>query len=272
MSERTFFPNPGERTFCPNPDRTFFPNPARTFLPNPQRTFFPNPARTFFPNPARTFFPNIGQTFFPNPGRTSSPNGAPSTPVHALIVCAAGPPIPARGATRATASPTSGPPPRNCLALPSSCLVSTTSHDIRDNLRVSNHPPWKVVRPRALLQHALVANKLSAGSAKPTANTQVEAALVYQCSPSQADPNRKHRVYFEGVCVSATGQYLSQSPLFGTLENGNRILATHRGCDMRKQGRAQDQTLAPRGSQSRQARVDNHCTQRRREETTKRTD
>ena len=82
----------------------------------------------------------------------------------------------------------------------------------------------------ALLQHALVATTLSAGSAKPTANTQVEKADVYQCSPSQ-EPGE--------VCVSATGQYL---------ENGNRILATHRGCDMRKQRSAQDQTFASMAS------------------------
>ena len=74
---------------------------------------------------------------------------------------------------------------------------------------------------------------------KTTANSQVEAVHVYQRSPSQAAPNRKHSVCIEGsVCLQPVNTWLSHH-----CSDVNRILATKRGCDMRKRVRACDQTL-----------------------------
>ena len=104
-----------------------------------------------------------------------------------------------------------------------------------------------------------------------TANTQVEAAHVCQCSPSQEAPNRKHRVGLEGsVCLQPITTWLRHncSDVGKCQQN-----PCHAQGLRHAQARARiGPNIGAKRSQSRQARVDNHCTQRRREETTMRTE
>ena len=161
MPQRTVFPNPAG-SFFPNPlrgpsFRTLRGPSFRTLcgdlLSEPSAgTVFSNPKRALFPNPERPSCPNwwssrqstcpmflvfqASTAAFDESASPVSDNCRSSalevcwrdlpTPIHALIVCTAGPPIPASGATRTTASicPTSGQPLRSFLAHPPSCLVN----------------------------------------------------------------------------------------------------------------------------------------------------
>ena len=89
----------------------------------------------------------------------------------------------------------------------------------------------------ALLQHALVATTLSAGLAKPQRTLKWRRRMFANVHPRRRLPIESIALAWRGLCVCNQSQ-LGSDTIVPTLENANRILATHRGCDMRKQGRA----------------------------------
>ena len=147
---------PSARTIFPNPARTFFPNPLRgpSFrtlcgdrLSEPCADLFPNPERASCPNwwssrqstcPMFLVF-QASTAAFDESASPVSDNCRSSalevcwrdlpTPIHALIVCTAGPPIPVSVATRATASigPKSGQLPGASSQLPRDPQPAMTS-------------------------------------------------------------------------------------------------------------------------------------------------
>ena len=171
-----------------------------------------------------------------------------STPIHRLIVCTAGPPIPARGAPRAAASicPTSAPFPPGLPGAspqlprdPQPAVTSTTTCMLQSFAVEGRATP-------ALLYHAQVAKKLSAGSAKPQRTLKWRRRSFANVDPRRRLPIESIAFAWIGLCVCNQSQ-LGSDTFVPTLENANIILATQRGSDMRKPRRACDQTFAPRG-------------------------
>ena len=172
------------------------------------------------------------------------------TPIHALVVCTAGPPIPARGATRTTASicPTSGQPLVSFLAHPPSCLVNP------------NQPRQGRATP-ALLQHALVATTLSTGLAEPQRTLKWRRRTFANVHPRRS---------LEGsVCLQPFNTWLSHrcSDVGKWQQNPCHAQRLRHAKARARIG----PNFCVKRSQSRQALVANHTTQRRGEETTKRT-